>query len=123
MQQILVTPSLPFSVPHAILAATTTKAPHGDPEFLDLMRNPPPKPAGPVTPEQRKQQAIIYSRQFTEMGYDREWLSVPKNRDLIESKLPNQIVGRPGPVIGEPFFNVDRPLTATWGSRVAHCGL
>lgn len=101
MQQILVTPSLPFTVPHAILAATTTKAPHGDPEFIDLMLNPRAKPAGPVTAEQRRQQALDYSRRFTELGYDPEWLSVPGNKELLEAKLPNQIVGRPGPVVGE----------------------
>jgi hypothetical protein len=96
-----VTPSLPFSIGHAILAATTTKAPNADPEFVRLVTPSPPQPDGSIiTPEQRKQQALAIAQKMTEMGYDPEWLSVPKNRAIVEAKLPDMIVGRPAAVIG-----------------------
>jgi len=96
-----VTPSLPFSIGHAILAATTTKAPPADPEFVQLVIPSSPQPDDSIiTPEQRKQHALAIARKMTEMGYDPEWLSVPKNRAIVEAKLPDMIVDRPAAVIG-----------------------
>ncbi|KAF8320202.1 uncharacterized protein EI90DRAFT_3080955 [Cantharellus anzutake] len=47
LQQILIlastTPSaVPFRIHHALLAATTTKIPRGDPEFIEYLAKPPP---------------------------------------------------------------------------------
>jgi hypothetical protein len=95
----LVAPSLSFSIDHAILAATTTKAPHADPEFLQLVSGPS-KSGGPVTPQQQKLRALAFARHMTELGYDKEWLSDPKNRAIVEGKIPDMIVGRPAVVIG-----------------------
>ena len=95
------TPSLPFSIDHAILAATTTKAPDADPEFVQLVMSSSPQPDDSIiTPEQREQQALAIARKMTEMGYDPDWLSVRKNRAIVEAKLPDMIVGRPAAVIG-----------------------
>lgn len=98
LQQILVTPSLPFTIPHAILTATTTKAPRGDPAFINFIMNPTPPPPN-ATPQQRRQHALDTSRRMTEFGYDPEWLKVEKNRQLVESKLEFQIKGRPASII------------------------
>jgi len=107
LQQILVTPSLPFSIGHAILAATTTKAPDANPEFLQLIMPSSPQPDGSIiTPEQRKQQALVIARKVTEMGYDPEWLSVPKNRAIVEAKLPDMIVDRPAAVIAQQALTI-----------------
>lgn len=94
------TPSLPFSIGHAILAATTTKAPHADPEFIELITPRSPQLEGQLSPQQRKQHALAIARKMTEMGYDEEWLSNPKNRAIVEAKIPDMIVDRPAAVIG-----------------------
>lgn len=105
LQQILITPNLPFTVEHAILAATATKPPHADPEFIELslggLSRPP---SNKLTPEERKQRAISIARQMTELGYDKEWLKVPENQALVEKKIPEAMVARPSLIIGElPF--------------------
>lgn len=105
LQQILITPNLPFTVEHAILAATATKPPHADPEFIELSLGGLSRPPGnKLTPEERKQRAISIARQMTELGYDKEWLKVPENQALVEKKIPEAMVARPSLIIGElPF--------------------
>lgn len=100
LQQILVTPALPFYIGHAILAATTTKAPHSDPVFLQLLMPRPSKSGASLTQQQLKLRALAFARQMTELGYDEEWLSDPMNRAIVEAKIPDMIVGRPAVVIG-----------------------
>lgn len=93
LQQILVTPNLPFTVSHAILAVTTAKPPHGDPEFLEINKARATQPK-PTTYEQK----IAAARPTLELMYDKKW--VVENRDKIDAKLPSLIFGRPPSVAG-----------------------
>lgn len=103
LQHLLLEPSLPFIVSHAILAATTTKAPHGDPEFIEYLTNPPVSHGpGPLTDQQK----MDIARPFSELGYDKEWFKDPKNRVSFEKALPTQIYGRPARIIAQQGLTV-----------------
>lgn len=102
LQQMLLTPNLPFSIPHAILAATTASRPKSDPEFTKLtLSGRPPKGQGPITPERRQERALAIARRMIELNYDEEWLVAPKNKALVEAKILGAIVARPSIVIGQ----------------------
>ncbi|KAF8315211.1 alpha/beta-hydrolase [Clavulina sp. PMI_390] len=99
LQQILITPSLPFSVPHAILTATATKPPRGDPAFVAMMTSPPPANLSTMSRDERHAYNLDVARKTKEFGYDEAWLKVPKNQALLERLMPQLIVRRPSGVI------------------------
>ena len=98
LQQILVLPYLPFTIGHAILASTTTKVPHGDPEFLEYITDLFIHSQQTGVPRTDAQKADLV-RQMVELNYDKEWLKDPMNRAKFERLLPT-VVGRPAKVIG-----------------------
>lgn len=57
-------------------------------------------PSNKLTPEERKKRAIEISRKMTELGYDKEWLSIPENQAVVDKKIPDAMVARPSLVIG-----------------------
>ena len=87
--------ALPFRVHHALLTATTTKAPHGDPEFIEYLTNPPRFP-GPLTDEKK----MMIVRPMVELSYDVDFLKTPEGRAKVEKMLPSMIVKRPYSQIG-----------------------
>jgi len=100
LQQILITTSLPFTIGHAVLAATTTKAPHGDPEFLEYMSklfHRAQQSGVRLTDAQRPD----ITREMGELNYDKEWLKDPVNKAKFERSLPTELRGRPVKVIAQ----------------------
>jgi len=100
LQQILIIPSLPFTIGHAILASTTTKAPQGDPEVSEYIANifRPLQLSGTRLIDVQK---ADLARQIGELNYDKEWLMDPINRAKLGRLLPTVIAGRPARTVAQ----------------------
>ncbi|KAF8310432.1 Alpha/Beta hydrolase protein [Cantharellus anzutake] len=122
LQQILIlastTPSaVPFRIHHALLAATTTKIPRGDPEFIEYLAKPPPVD-GQLT-EERK---MTIARPMVELGYDVDFLRTPEGKAKVEKLLPSMILKRPSKQIARQALSVrntdTRPLLPSIPSSI-----
>ena len=63
----------------------------------------------PLLKEERLKVLIEQARPLTELGYDKQWLSIPANRALVEAKLPNMVYGRPARIIAQQGAAVGAP--------------
>jgi hypothetical protein len=89
LQQILVTPDLPFKLSHALPTATTTKAPHGDEEAVAVTLGRA-STGGKLTPEQKYE----LLKSFIGINFDKEWMSDKKNEDVLNWWISRGPVGR-----------------------------
>lgn len=53
-----------------------------------------------LSKEEKLKILIEQARPLTEIGYDKAWLAIPKNRAFVEKKLPKMVFGRPAKIIG-----------------------
>ncbi|GAA6024445.1 hypothetical protein JCM10207_005766 [Rhodosporidiobolus poonsookiae] len=85
VQTVLVSPSLPFKIRHAVLAATSAKPAHSD-----LLQAVPQAPAGTLTLEQKKELVTP----FIHVGYDPSFLRDPRNESLLERRILESVQSR-----------------------------
>lgn len=84
-QTLLVRPSLPFKVRHAVLAATSAKAAHSD--LLSALPNP-------TAPIKTLQDKIDLITPFVYIGYDPKYCSDPKNKALLDQRVLESVMTR-----------------------------
>ncbi|GAA5845901.1 hypothetical protein JCM11251_006724 [Rhodosporidiobolus azoricus] len=83
---ILVSPSLPFKIRHAVLAATSAKRAHSD-----LLQAIPSPPAGkPLSLEEKK--ALVTP--FIHVGYDPAFLRNPQNKEVLDRRVLESVETR-----------------------------
>ncbi len=102
LQHILILSAKPgtlaFRVHHALLTATTTKAPHSDPEFIEYLStlsNLPQFPE-PLTDEQK----MLMAKPMVDLCCDVDFLKTPEGKEKVKKLLPSMIVKRPRTQIG-----------------------
>src|SRR5260370_18779066 len=102
LQHVLILSAAPgalaFRVHHALLTATTTKAPHSDPEFLQYLStlSNPRQFLEPLTDEQK----MLMAKPMVDLCYDVDFLKTPEGEAKVKKLLPSMIVKRPQTQIG-----------------------
>ncbi|GAA6021668.1 hypothetical protein JCM11491_001352 [Sporobolomyces phaffii] len=87
VQQLLVSPRLPFKVQHAVLAATSAKRAHSD-----LLKAIPQGGGGGNDLTREDKRKLV--EPFTYVNYSPDFVKNPKNRELLDRRIDESIDSR-----------------------------
>ncbi|GAA5913684.1 hypothetical protein JCM6882_008718 [Rhodosporidiobolus microsporus] len=83
---VLVSPSLPFKIRHAVLAATSAKPAHSD-----LLQAIPSPPSGKVMSLEENKALVT---PFIHVGYDPAFLQNPQNKEMLDRRITESATTR-----------------------------